>query len=109
LATFTIVGTDIALAAGFASAPAVVLGVISGIGGGIIRDVIAGRRIEIFTGEVYALAAAAGSIAFVLTRSFGGWVSLLLGLALTLTIRLGAIALGWRVPTLAISNPPVRP
>lgn len=109
LATFTIVGTDVALAAGFASAPAVVLGVISGIGGGIIRDVIAGRRIEIFTGEVYALAAAAGSIAFVLTRSFGGWVSLLLGLALTLTIRLGAIALGWRVPTLAISDPPARP
>lgn len=100
LAAFTIVGTDIARDGGFPAGPAVVLGVISGIGGGIIRDLLAGKRISIFDGEVYALAAVAGSVAFLLTQSFGDWVPFLVGVAVTLVIRLGAVALGWQVPTL---------
>ena len=102
LATFTVVGTDIALNAGFGAGPSIVLGVISGIGGGVIRDVIAGRRVAIFTGEVYALAAATGAIIFVLTQPFTPWLPVVLAVGATLAIRLGAIALGWRVPTLAI-------
>ncbi|MFM7144750.1 MAG: trimeric intracellular cation channel family protein [Actinomycetales bacterium] len=108
LATFTVVGTDIALKAGLGAGPAVVLGVISGIGGGIIRDIIAGRRVAIFTGEVYALAATAGAIVFVLTQPLAPWIPVVLGLGATLSIRLGAIALGWRVPTLALPQEPER-
>ena len=105
LAAFTIVGTDIARDAGFSVGPAVVLGVISGVGGGIIRDVLAGKRISIFDGEVYALAAIAGSITFLLTQSFGNWVPFLVGVAVTLTVRLGAVAAGWQVPTLPTQKP----
>lgn len=101
LATFTVVGTDIALDAGFGAGPAVVLGVLSGIGGGIIRDVLADRRIAVFfTGEVYALAALAGSITFVLVREVDVLAAFIAGTAVTLLIRLGAVAFGWRVPTL---------
>lgn len=101
LAAFTVVGTDIARSAGFGVGPSLVLGVISGIGGGVIRDMIAGRRISVFfTGEVYALAAALGSAAFLLTSGLGSWVPFIVGIAVTLVIRLGAMALGWRVPTL---------
>lgn len=100
LAAFTVVGTDIALDGGFAAGPAVVLGVISGVGGGIIRDVLAGRRIAIFTGEVYAIAALAGSLAFLATRGLGPLAPFLIGVVVVLVIRLGAVALGWRVPTL---------
>ena len=106
LATFAVVGTDIALKAGFGAGPSVILGVISGIGGGIIRDVIAGRRVAIFTGEIYALAAAAGAIVVVLAQPLPPWLPVILGLAATLTIRLGAIAMGWRVPTLALPPEP---
>lgn len=105
LAAFTIVGTDIARDAGFPAGPAVVLGVISGIGGGIIRDVLAGKRISIFDGEVYALAAVAGSVAFILTESFGEWIPFIVGVSITLVIRLGAVALGWQVPTLPTYSP----
>lgn len=105
LAAFTIVGTDIARDAGFPAGPAVVLGVISGIGGGIIRDVLAGKRISIFDGEVYALAAVAGSVAFLLTQTFGEWVPFLTGVSVILIIRLGAVALGWQVPTLPTNSP----
>lgn len=100
LAAFTVVGTDVARDAGFEAGPALVLGVISGVAGGIIRDLLAGQRIAIFTGEVYALAAAAGALGFLLTASMGEWVPFIVGVGITLTIRLGAVALGWRVPTL---------
>jgi uncharacterized membrane protein YeiH len=101
LAAFTVVGTDIARSAGFGVGPALVLGVLSGIGGGIIRDLIAGRRIAVFfTGEVYALAAALGSAAFLATSGLGAWTPFVVGIAVTLVVRLGAMALGWRVPTL---------
>lgn len=101
LAAFTIVGTDAARDAGFEAGPALVLGVLSGVAGGIIRDLLAGQPITIFGGEVYALAAAAGALGFLLTAPLGGWIPFVIGVALTLGIRLGAVALGWRVPTLA--------
>lgn len=105
LAAFTVVGTDIARSAGFGIGPALVLGVLSGIGGGIIRDLIAGRRISVFfTGEVYALAAALGSAAFLATAGLGAWTPFVVGIAVTLVVRLGAMALGWRVPTLPTSE-----
>ena len=105
LAAFTVVGTDVATSAGFGFGPALVLGVLSGIGGGIIRDLIAGRRISVFfTGEVYALAAALGSAAFLLTAGLGSWTPFIVGIAVTLVVRLGAMALGWRVPTLPTSE-----
>ena len=106
LAAFTVVGTDVARSAGFGVGPALILGVLSGIGGGIIRDLIAGRRISVFfTGEVYALAAALGSAAFLATSGLGAWTPFVVGIAVTLVVRLGAMALGWRVPTLPTSEP----
>jgi uncharacterized membrane protein YeiH len=105
LAAFTVVGTDIALDGGFAAGPAVILGVISGVGGGIIRDVLAGRRIAIFTGEVYALAALAGSVAFLASRGLGPLAPFLIGVSIALIIRLGAVTMGWRVPTLPTDGP----
>lgn len=106
LAAFTVVGTDVARSAGFGAGPALILGVLSGIGGGIIRDLIAGRRISVFfTGEVYALAAALGSAAFLATSGLGAWTPFIVGIAVTLVVRLGAMALGWRVPTLPTSEP----
>lgn len=105
LAAFTVVGTDIARSAGFGFGPALVLGVLSGVGGGIIRDLVAGRKIAVFfTGEVYALAAALGAAAFLLTSNLGAWTPFIVGIAVTLVVRLGAIALGWRVPTLPASE-----
>ena len=105
LAAFTVVGTDVARSAGFGVGPALILGVLSGIGGGIIRDLIAGRRISVFfTGEVYALAAALGSAAFLATSGLGAWTPFVVGIAVTLVVRLGAMALGWRVPTLPTSE-----
>ena len=101
LAAFTVTGTDIARRAGFGIGPAVVLGVLSGIGGGVLRDVLAGRRVQIFTGEVYALASIVGAVGFLAVGAVApAWLASLVGVALVLIVRLGAVTLGWRVPTL---------
>jgi uncharacterized membrane protein YeiH len=61
LAIFTIDGTTLALAAGASRPVAVLLGVITGTGGGVARDVLARQRPLILVGQIYALSAAAGA------------------------------------------------
>lgn len=101
LATFTVVGTDIALDAGFSAGPAVLLGVISGIGGGIVRDLLASRRVEVFSGgEVYGLAAIIAAVTFVLAQGLPGEAAAIIAVLVGLAVRLIAVTLGLRAPTL---------
>ena len=65
LATFSVVGAQIALTAGAPLAVSVLMGVMTATFGGIIRDVLCGEVPIILSREVYATAAAAGSIAYV--------------------------------------------
>jgi uncharacterized membrane protein YeiH len=58
LAMFAVLGTAKALGFGVAPVPAVVLGVISGCAGGIVRDMVAGVPSIIMRPELYVTAAA---------------------------------------------------
>lgn len=58
LATFSVMGTAKALAFGVAPLPAIVLGIVTGCVGGIIRDVIAGLPSVLMRPELYVTAAA---------------------------------------------------
>lgn len=58
LALFSVLGTAKALSYGVAPVPAMVLGIISGCAGGIIRDVVAGVPSIIMRPELYVTAAA---------------------------------------------------
>jgi uncharacterized membrane protein YeiH len=61
LATFAIGGSLKALGAGVEPLAAVVIGVITAVGGGMIRDVLAGQVPEVLRREMYALPALLGS------------------------------------------------
>lgn len=65
LALFSVVGANIALDLGFDGAIAVLTGLITGVGGGVIRDLLAARTPLVMSGEIYATAALAGSVVFV--------------------------------------------
>jgi len=69
LAAFSTLGTAKALALGVAPLPAVVLGIITGCAGGIVRDMIAGQPSILMRRELYVTAAAlsAGMCALLLT------------------------------------------
>jgi uncharacterized membrane protein YeiH len=65
LALFAIVGSAIAIDLGFGAATAVVSGLVTGVGGGVIRDILAGRTPLIMRGEIYATTALFGAVVFV--------------------------------------------
>ncbi|GAA4365930.1 trimeric intracellular cation channel family protein [Nocardioides caricicola] len=65
LGLFCVTGAQKALDAGLGPAPAALLGMVTGIGGGIMRDVLAGRVPAVFRGELYATPALAGAIVVV--------------------------------------------
>jgi uncharacterized membrane protein YeiH len=71
LALATVLGTRIAVGAGVHWFTATILGVITGVFGGIVRDVLANEVPLVFTAELYATAAWSGALALVGLTSFG--------------------------------------
>jgi uncharacterized membrane protein YeiH len=71
LALFTIVGTRKGLALNFAMPVSVLLGVVTGVAGGILRDVLTGEVPLVFKAQIYlyATAALAGAAGFVLLNA----------------------------------------
>lgn len=66
LGVFAITGAEKALAYGCGSFIAVIMGLITGIGGGLIRDTLCNQKPLVLCEEIYAMAATAGAIVFVL-------------------------------------------
>jgi uncharacterized membrane protein YeiH len=65
LGLFAVAGSTRAINAGLTRLPALLLGAITAVGGGGIRDVLSGRTPKIFErGELYAIAAGFGAAAF---------------------------------------------
>jgi uncharacterized membrane protein YeiH len=65
LGAFVVLGTSIAIERGTSLFIAVLMGVITGVGGGIIRDVFTSRTPMVFVGQVYAVAGLIGAVVFV--------------------------------------------
>lgn len=62
LGLFCVTGALKALDYGLGVLPAALMGMVTGIGGGMLRDVLAGRVPAVFRGELYATPALAGSV-----------------------------------------------
>lgn len=77
----------------------VFLGCITGVGGGVLRDIFAGNRPYIFVKHFYATACIIGAILFALVRPFGGQMpAMLLGGLTTVILRLLAAHYRWSLP-----------
>lgn len=70
-ALFAVIAANKVLLLGTGEAVAVMMGVLTGIGGGLIRDVLAGRPTLLMSREIYATPILGGCIAFVLLRGWG--------------------------------------
>jgi uncharacterized membrane protein YeiH len=104
LAVFTATGTLAALAVGIPPVMAAVMGVVTGTGGGVIRDVLARQRPLLLLGEIYALASAAGASALVLLEvaDAPGELARWTCITLVLAVRLLAIRWHWSLPRFAV-------
>ena len=100
LALFCVTGALKAVDYGLDPLPAALMGMLTGIGGGMIRDVLAGSVPVIFEGVLYATPALAGAVVAVLLDRTD--LPLLLVAAAGFTTCLGwrllALVRGWRAP-----------
>ncbi len=99
LAAFTILGAEKALTFHAGSVNAVVLGVITGVAGGILRDVLVGEIPLVFRVETYfyATAAFAGAVVLVVMERWlpGHAANAFVAAGITLALRL--IAIRWKL------------
>lgn len=65
LALFAVTGTQKALAAGLNPAMAAVMGMLSGIGGGILRDILVNETPSVLRADLYAVAGLSAGLAVV--------------------------------------------
>ena len=100
LALFAVIGAQKAIDRGINPLMAAILGMLTGIGGGMTRDILAGDVPFVLRGDLYALAAlAGGAIVSVGTlMDVKPTYPMLLGAAVCIFLRLMAIYYKWRVP-----------
>jgi uncharacterized membrane protein YeiH len=100
LALFAVTGTSKALAYSVNPVSAALLGMLTGIGGGVVRDVLVSEVPTVFRAEVYAVTALAGAAVVVaghLLHLPPGPVATA-GAALCFGLRFMGIRHGWRLP-----------
>ena len=100
LSAFVILGTDIALESGLNGFLAILLGTITGVGGGVLRDILTGNKPIVLVGQVYALAGIAGAALFVVLIELGvnPDLSVWLPMAVIFGIRMLSIRRDWHLP-----------
>jgi uncharacterized membrane protein YeiH len=101
LALFAVSGTQKALAFGLNPFIAALLGMLTGIGGGMLRDVLVSEIPTVLREDLYAIAALAGAAVVVAGHllHLPPSATTIPGAALCFGIRLVAIRRGWSLPT----------
>ncbi|WP_292041154.1 trimeric intracellular cation channel family protein [Massilia sp. UBA6681] len=101
LALFCVAGAQKALVFGADPWAAALLGMLTGIGGGVARDVLLNDVPAVFRSDIYAVAALAGASVVVLgdALQWAAAPTAIAGAALCFGLRLAAIRFGWHLPT----------
>lgn len=105
LGLFTVTGVTIGLEHEIPPFAAALLGVITAVGGGAIRDVLAARVPTVLRDEIYASASLAGAVimlAFELTPIINREIAGLIGGSFVTLLRLAAYRWSWRLPVRSI-------
>lgn len=100
LALFAVTGTQKALAAGLNPIMAALMGMLTGIGGGMLRDVLVNETPTVLRADLYAVAALAAGLAVVTGHLLHllSFASMTVGALLCFWLRVMAIFRGWHLP-----------
>lgn len=104
LGAFTVLGVQKALSLGAPPVIAVMMGVISAVFGGIVRDVLTNRQPLIFREEIYATPCIFGALFYLICEPFG-WNSYVLtssAALLVFAIRILAVRYKWSIPNIRL-------
>jgi uncharacterized membrane protein YeiH len=106
LALFTVSGAKLALNDHYAFLMVVLMGAVTGVAGGAIRDVLCGEIPRIFKGEIYATVSLVGAAVFAGLQR--GGVSLVasgtVAALLIITLRVSAIYWGVKLEPIALAS-----
>ena len=107
LGLFAVAGTTRALNAGLSELPALLLGIVTAVGGGSLRDVLSGRTPRIFErGQLYAFAAMLGSSMFLiglLLQLSRTWDTVI-GIVSCTGLRMLSLRFNWRTRSVRTSD-----
>ena len=101
LGIFSVMGSYAAVRAGYAGNRFLIVfvGVITGVGGGMLRDIMAGNMPYILVKHVYAVASLAGALTFVLLIPYTDRITcMFVGAAVVMVIRFLAAYYRWNLP-----------
>ena len=100
LAAFTVMGTEVAFEKGLSDNIflSITIGVLSGVGGGLLRDIFTENLPYIFKKHIYAIASIGGSLIYYFLRNVQDVVAVFSGLAFIIIIRLLATHYRWSLP-----------
>jgi len=106
LGLFAVAGTQKALIAGLNPVMAIFMGVLTGIGGGILRDVLVNQTPTVLEADIYAVAALAAGVVVVIGYElyYPAFVVLAVGALLFFWLRVMAIYRGWHLPVAQSQN-----
>ncbi len=100
LGVFAVTGVYAAQVAGYRDNGflAIFVGVVTGIGGGVLRDIMAGEIPFVLNKRIYALAALMGAMCYYWVDQGGHSGAMFWGILLTVLIRVLAEHYGWQLP-----------
>ncbi len=100
LGLFAVTGTQKALGYGLNPVMASLLGMLTGIGGGMVRDVLVADIPNVLRSDLYAVAALAGALVVVIGHEVGvaPAIAAVLGAVICFGLRLIAIRRRWQLP-----------
>ncbi|MCD8099900.1 MAG: trimeric intracellular cation channel family protein [Oscillospiraceae bacterium] len=102
LAAFTVVGVRAAMnvSAEFGAPLLAAVGTLTGVGGGVMRDILANRRPYIFVKHIYATASVIGSVVYIALCRAGvnDYAAILLSIAVICLIRILSARFRWNLP-----------
>ncbi|WP_430391806.1 trimeric intracellular cation channel family protein [Dyella sp. 20L07] len=102
LALFAVAGAEKALDFKINPFIAMLMGAITGCGGGVMRDMLLARVPMVLVADIYASAALLGAMVVVVGRRLGCTpaVAAVLGFIACFAVRMAAVRLGWQLPKL---------
>jgi uncharacterized membrane protein YeiH len=108
LGLFTVAGTVKALEAGVPAVGSCVIGMITGIGGGVLRDLLTGEIPAVLQRDIYAVAALGGAVlvAALVRLDAAGPLPLAAAALLITGVRLLALRRRWSAPVAGVSPGP---
>ena len=107
LAVFSIIGIEVSYSADYGDNAllTISMGVITGIGGGIVRDILVDKIPYVLKKHIYAIASIIGCIIYYIIRRLGDKITgLIIAVPIMVAIRLLAAKYHWKLPKIHIDD-----